>query len=145
MSTVRVAPDAQLSEMSIANLISAYAFRNDDADFTALGDLFSDAVFVLDDTVARGRDEIETMARAIIEVGTDGRSTTTHEITNVMIDVNDKAGTAEARSYWTVYRTVLGSPRVPVLSGRYLDRFTHMEQGWRFAERHATTLWNANG
>jgi ketosteroid isomerase-like protein len=145
MSTTRVYRDAQPSETSIANLISAYAFHNDDADFAALGDLFADAVFVLDDTVARGRDEIETMARAIIEVGADGRSTTTHEITNVMIDVSHKAGTAEAQSYWTVYRTVSGSPRIPILSGRYLDHFIHEEQGWRLAKRHATSLWSANG
>lgn len=136
---------AARSEVAIANLISSYAFRNDDADFAALGELFADAVFTLDGTTARGRDEVESVARAMVEVGDDGRSTTTHEITNVVIEVDDEAGTAKALGYWTLYRTVAGAPRIALLSGRYLDRFRRGEQGWHFTERHATSRWRANG
>src|SRR5260370_21732495 len=50
-------------ERAIENLISSYAFVNDDADIAGLGELFADAVFTLDETTARGREEIEQRAR----------------------------------------------------------------------------------
>jgi ketosteroid isomerase-like protein len=131
------------SERAIENLISSYAFLNDDADIGGLGELFADAVCTLDETTARGREEIEQLARSIIEVGEDGRSTTTHEITNIMIEIDEEAGTAVGRAYWTLYKTVSGTPRRPVLSGRYLDRFKRRDGQWRFAEWNAISLWKA--
>ena len=143
MSNTTEKRNAMSSERVIANLMSAYAYRNDDADFAGLGDLYADAVFSLDGAAAHGREEMETGARNIIEVGEDGRSTTTHEITNIMIEIDEEAGTAIGHAYWTLYQTVSGTPRQPVLSGRYLDRFERRDGQWRFAERNATTLWRA--
>ena len=131
------------SERAIENLISSYAFRNDDADIAGLGDLFADAVCTLDGVTARGRQEIETLARTIINVGQDGRSTTSHEITNIMLDIDEEAGTAVGQAYWTLYQAVSGSPRQPVMAGRYHDRFERRNGVWRFAEWTATTLWTA--
>jgi ketosteroid isomerase-like protein len=130
------------SERAIENLISSYAFLNDDADITGLGELFADAVCTLDGVTARGRQEIQALARNIIDVGADGRSTS-HEITNIMIEVDEVGGTAIGRAYWTLYQAVSGTPRQPVLSGRYLDRFERRNGRWRFAERIATSLWKA--
>jgi hypothetical protein len=132
------------SERAIENLIASYAFLNDDADIAGLGDLFADAVCTLDGTTARGRDEVETLARTIITVGEDGRSTTSHEITNIMLEIDEVAGTAVGRAYWTVYQAVSGSPRQPILAGRYHDRFECRDGVWRFAEWTATTLWTAS-
>jgi ketosteroid isomerase-like protein len=134
---------AMSSERDIENLISSYAYRNDDADFAGLGDLYAHAVFSLDGLSAHGREETEAAARSIIEVGEDGRSTTTHETTNIMIEIDEEAGTATGHAYWTLYQTVSGTPRQPVLSGRYLDSFERREGQWRFSERNATTLWRA--
>jgi SnoaL-like domain len=131
------------SERTIENLIASYAFLNDDADIAGLGELFADAVCTLDGTSARGRHEVETLARTIITVGADGRSATSHEITNIMLDIDEVAGTAVGRAYWTLYQAVSGTPRQPVLAGRYLDRFERRDGVWRFAERTATTLWQA--
>ena len=131
------------SERAIENLISSYAFLNDDADITGLGELFADAVCTLDGVTARGRQEIQALARNIIDVGADGRSTTSHEITNIMIEVDEVGGMAIGRAYWTLYQAVSGTPRQPVLSGRYLDRFERRNGRWRFAERIATSLWKA--
>jgi ketosteroid isomerase-like protein len=141
MPTANHAPVS--SERAIENLISSYAFRNDDADFAGLGELFADAVFALDGAAAHGREEIETLARTIIEVRPDGRSATTHEITNLMIEVDEEAGTAVSHAYWTLYQTVSGTPRQPILSGRYVDRFERRDGKWRFTERTATSLWKA--
>ena len=131
------------SERAIENLIASYAFLNDDADIAGLGELFADAVCTLDGTTARGSEEVETLARTIIDVGADGRSTTSHEITNIMLDIDEVAGTAVGRAYWTLYQAVSGTPRQPVLGGRYLDRFERRNGRWRFAERIATSLWKA--
>jgi ketosteroid isomerase-like protein len=133
------------SERAIENLIASYAFLNDDADIAGLGDLFADAVCTLDGATARGSEEVETLARTIINVGADGRSTTSHEITNIMLDIDEVAGTAIGRAYWTLYLAVSGAPRQPVMAGRYLDRFERRGAAWRFAERTATTLWQAAG
>jgi hypothetical protein len=131
------------SERAIENLIASYAFLNDDADIAGLGELFADAVCTLDGTTARGSEEVETLARTIINVGADGRSTTSHEITNIMLDVDEVAGTAVGQAYWTVYQAVSGTPRQPILAGRYHDRFERRDGVWRFAEWTATTLWTA--
>jgi ketosteroid isomerase-like protein len=133
------------SERVIENLVASYAFLNDDADIAGLGELFADAVCTLDGTTARGSEEVETLARTIINVGADGRSTTSHEITNIMIEVDEVGGTAIGRAYWTLYQAVSGTPRQPVLSGRYLDRFERRDGRWRFAERIATSLSQAAG
>jgi ketosteroid isomerase-like protein len=133
------------SERAIENLISSYAFLNDDADIVGLGELFADAVCTLDGVTARGRQEVETLARNIIDVGADGRSSSSHEITNIMIEVDEVGGTAIGRAYWTLYQAVSGTPRQPVLAGRYLDRFERRDGRWRFAERIATSLWQAAG
>ena len=133
------------SERAIENLVASYAFLNDDADIAGLGELFADAVCTLDGTTARGSEEVEALARTIINVGPDGRSTTSHEITNIMLDIDEQAGTAIGRAYWTLYVAVSGTPRQPVMAGRYLDRFERRGAAWCFAERTATTLWRAAG
>jgi 3-phenylpropionate/cinnamic acid dioxygenase small subunit len=127
------------SERAIENLMSSYAFLNDDADITGLGELFADAVFTLDGTSARGREEIERHARGIIQVNDDGTSRTRHNITNLIIEVHDKAGTATARAYWTVFQSVPGLPQHPVLAGHYQNRFHRHDGQWRFTELNATT------
>jgi hypothetical protein len=131
------------SERAIENLISLYAFLNDDADIGGLGELLADAVCTLDGTTIRGRQEIETLTRGTIKLGEDGRSTTNHEITNIMLEIDEAGGTAVGRAYWTLYLTVPDTPRQPVLSGRYHDRFERRDGQWRFAERNATVLWKA--
>jgi hypothetical protein len=131
------------SARAIENLIASYAFRNDDADIAGLGELFADAVCTLDGTTARGRGEVEALARSIITIGPDGRSVTSHEVTNIMLEIDEGAGTAVGRAYWTLYQALSGTPRQPVLAGRYLDRFQRRDGVWRFAERTATSLWKA--
>ena len=141
-------PSTQISmssERQIANLIATYAFRNDDADIEGLGDLFAEATFSLDGTVARGKAEIETFARAIIPLLPDGSAATSHEISNITMVVEEDAGTATAQSYWTLYRAISGSPREAVLAGRYRDAFTRREGVWRFAKRDAVSRWKAEG
>jgi ketosteroid isomerase-like protein len=131
------------SERAIENLISSYAYLNDDADIAGLGELLADAVCTLDATTVRGRDEVEQLARDIIQVNEDGTSLTRHNITNLIIDVDEDAGTATARAYWTVHQSVHGFPQHAVLAGRYQNRFERHDDKWRFTELNATTTWFA--
>jgi ketosteroid isomerase-like protein len=143
MTMTTVNPVSVSNERAIENLIASYAFLNDDADIAGLGELFADAVCTLDGTTARGKQEVQALARNIINVGEDGRSITSHEITNIMLDIDEEAGVAVGRAYWTLYQAVSGMPRQPVLAGRYLDRFECRDGQWQFAERTATTRWQA--
>ncbi|HUE28033.1 MAG TPA: nuclear transport factor 2 family protein [Solirubrobacteraceae bacterium] len=131
------------SEQAIQNLVSLYAFLNDDADVGALGELFADAVFTLDGATTNGRTEIEAAARTMIQSNPDGTSTTSHTISNLIVEVDEDAGTAEARAYWTLSRSVPGLPLEPIRRGRYEDRFARRNGSWRFVERTATTTWSA--
>lgn len=133
------------SEQQIANLLAAYAYRNDDVDIPGLGDLFVAAVFTLDGTVAHGKAEVEALARQMIPVRPDGLSGTSHEIINIVIHVDEAAQTATAQSCWTLYQSVSGSPRDAVLAGRYADTFQCRDGRWHFTARHAVIRWNAAG
>ena len=129
------------SERDIENLMVSYAYVNDDADIKGLGELFKDATFRLDDNSATGRQELEAIAGSMIMLRDDGRSATTHEITNIMIEIDADGKTATGKAYWTLYKTISGSAREAVLSGRYLDKLVYRENHWSFLERNATTLW----
>jgi len=128
-------------ERAIENLMVSYAYANDDANTKQLGEIFKDATFKLDAISAVGSEEIEAAAISMIEVMADGRSATTHEITNISIEIGQDAETATGKAYWTLYKTISGSSREAVLSGRYQDRFVFHNGQWRFHERNATILW----
>ena len=128
-------------ERAIENLMVEYAYRNDDFDIRGLGELFADAAFSLDGLTVQNRAEVEALAAQIIEVRDDGRSATTHEITNVMVQVDPANATAVGRAYWTLYLTITGQPRQALQSGRYDDSFRKSGDRWSYVERRATTLW----
>ena len=128
-------------ERAIENLMVSYAYANDDADIEELGRLYKDATFRIDEMIAVGSDAIEAVASNMIQLMDDGRSSTTHELTNIVIDIHPSGDSATGRAYWTLYKTISGSPREAVLSGRYADIFVYHEGNWRFKERNATILW----
>lgn len=126
----------------ITDLLFAYAERIDSGEFDALAELFSDAELTFEgyDQVHRGRDEI----RALYEASTrrypdDGSPKTKHLVTNVIVSVDDSAGTAAARSYFTVLQAVPGVLNLqPVIAGRYDDRFECASGRWHFTARRIT-------
>jgi 3-phenylpropionate/cinnamic acid dioxygenase small subunit len=127
--------DPLSSYRAIENLIAAYAELVDDGDFAGLGSLLADATFTGSGTPVRGPDAIEQMFRDMLIVYDDGTPQTKHVTTNVVIDVDEEAGTAVTRAYFTVLQALPGLPLQPIVSGRYRDRFDRREGQWRFAER----------
>ena len=133
--STRVPAGCLPSDRAVENLIAAYAELVDDGDFAGLGALLADATFTGSGAPVSGPDAIETMFRDMLIVYADGTPRTRHVTTNVAIEVDEEAGTAVSRAYFTVLQAVPGLALQPIVSGRYRDRFERRDGQWRFAER----------
>jgi hypothetical protein len=130
-------------EVAVANLVHSYAERIDLGDFDGLADLLADATITSEgtDLDIRGRAAVLALyidgTRRYEDTGTPK---TKHVTTNLIIEVDDSAGTATCRSYFTVLQAVRDSlPLQPIIAGRYHDRFVRNGDGaggWRFDARH---------
>lgn len=69
----------------------------------------------------------------------DGTPKTRHVTSNVFIDVDEAAGTAVGRAYFTVFQALPYFPLQPVAVGRYRDRFGCRAGTWRFVSREVIT------
>jgi 3-phenylpropionate/cinnamic acid dioxygenase small subunit len=127
------------SGRAIENLIATYAELVDDGDFAGVGALLADATFTGDAGSVNGRDAIEKMLRDGLIVYDDGTPRTKHVTTNVAIEVDEEAGTAVSRSYFTALQALPDLALQPIVSGRYHDRFERRDRQWRFAERRVQT------
>ena len=86
-----------------------------------------------------GSDAIEKMLRDSVIVYDDGTPKTKHVTTNIAIEVDDAAGTAVSRSYFTALQALPDMALQPIVSGRYHDRFERRDGKWCFVERHVRT------
>jgi hypothetical protein len=82
---------------------------------------------------------IEELLRDNVIVYDDGTPRTKHVTTNIAIEVDEEAGTAVSRSYFTALQALPDLALQPIVSGRYEDRFEHRDGQWRFAERRVLT------
>jgi 3-phenylpropionate/cinnamic acid dioxygenase small subunit len=122
---------------AIRRLLFRYCELMDAGNFTELAALFTDAVMVDDDgnVVAEGRAGVQ----ALYDRGTrlyDGSPRTRHLTSNSIIDVDQEAGTASARSVYVVFQATEHLALQPIITGRYRDRFARADDGtWHFVER----------
>lgn len=79
------------------------------------------------------------MLREHVIVYDDGTPRTRHVTTNIAIEVDEEAGTAVSRSYFTVFQALPDVALRPIVVGRYHDRFERHDGRWRFAARHVRT------
>jgi len=131
--------DPRSSHRAIENLIATYAELVDDGDFAGVGALLADATFTGGAGSVSGGDAIEKMLRDGLIVYDDGTPRTKHVTTNVAIEVDEEAGTAVSRSYFTALQALPDLALQPIVSGRYHDRFERREGKWRFVERRVRT------
>ncbi len=122
--------------VAISALVFAYAERLDAGDLTGVADLFADASLRTQGQpgALHGRDAVHALYAAMVLLY-DGRPCTRHVTTNVVIDVDTSAGTASARSYFTVLQARPELPLQPIIAGRYQDEFVRRDGVWSFAER----------
>jgi 3-phenylpropionate/cinnamic acid dioxygenase small subunit len=127
------------AEASIAELVLTYAERIDDGDFEGVADLLADAQLTSPDDGRgqKGREEILQRYQQWTRRYDDGTPRTKHVTTNLIVDVDEDAGTATCRSYYTVFQAVPGVIALqPIIAGRYRDRFTRSGGAWKFTARH---------
>lgn len=105
-------------------------------------ELFSHARFIVAPPPARSigpEKMLETFRRTTIR-HPDGTLRTKHVVTNPIVEVDEDAGTATCRSYYTVFQQTDSLPLQAILSGRYHDRFERVDGRWRFTERDYTLV-----
>ena len=122
---------------AIAALVHGYAERIDAGDLDGVGALFEGAVYRSERGGRyEGAEAVAAVLRKLVKLHDDGTPRTKHVTTNLVIDVDAAAGTALARSYFTVLQQTAAIALQPIVAGRYHDRFVRRDGGaWRFAER----------
>lgn len=129
------------SAVEIANLLYRYAELMDAGDLTAVAALFRHAQIK-----SGGQDTLLDEAgilsqwRQFVKIHPCGTPRTKHVITNPIIEVDEAAGTATCRSYYTVLQATDKVPLQVIAAGRYHDRFERADGKWRFAYRDYTML-----
>ena len=130
-------PDAA---REIENLVHTYAERIDNGDLEGVADLFSHGRIAVSPDASPGqdivgRDRVLALYRASTRIYDDGSPHTKHVTTNSIIEVEDGAAVALARSYYTVFQQIDDFPLQPIISGRYRDTFQCIDGRWWFDTR----------
>ena len=137
------------SAIEITNLIYKYAEFIDHGDLMGAADLFKNARMKLvgsdqlQDHVATG-----VMLKKFVKIYGDGTPKTKHVTTNPILEIDEEAGTAACRSYYTVLQSTDEIPLQVIASGRYHDEFERVDGTWRFSYRDLTLFdmqGNING
>jgi len=122
---------------AVEALIFRYAELVDAGDFEGVADLLADATVggLEDPGGVHGREAVARLFHTTTIRHDDGTPRTKHVTTNVVVDVDEAAGTASARAYFTVLQALPGMALQPIVAGRYRDTFALGPGGWRFTER----------
>jgi len=118
--------------------VYGYAARVDLGDFAGVAQLFAHAKYKgggPDDPGVDGADPVQQIFETMVRRYDDGTPRTKHVTTNLVIDADEDAGTATARSYYTVLQQLDGFPLQPIIAGRYHDAFERVDGEWRLTER----------
>lgn len=121
----------------IEHLLYEYAERIDAGDFAGLGRLLAEAEVgaIGQPGGLRGEAAVTELFTRTTRRYDDGTPRTKHVTTNVRVEADEAAGTASARSYFTVFQAVPGLALQPIVAGRYQDRFARRHGRWWFTER----------
>ena len=127
------------SAFEITNLLYRYAELIDAGDLRGAGKLFANAKVRL-----VGSDELQdgtaaaAMLKRFVKIYDCGTPRTRHVVTNPVVEIDEAAGTAACRSYYTVLQAAEKIPLQIVASGRYHDRFARTGGAWHFSFRDFT-------
>ena len=133
-----------LAETQITNLLFRYAECIDDGDLAGAAALFEHARIRIsgpdtgEDTIDAAR--LLGIWKSLIVLHPDGTPRTKHVTTNPIVEVDEDAGTASCRSYYTVLQQTDESPLQTIVTGRYHDRFERVYGQWRFSYRDLTLI-----
>ncbi|GAB7145704.1 nuclear transport factor 2 family protein [Mycobacterium riyadhense] len=129
-----------LAETQITNLLYRYAECIDGGDLAAAAALFEHARIRIgtDETIDAAR--LLGIWKSLIVLYPDGTPRTKHLVSNPIVEVDEDAGTARCRSYYTVLQQTEEFALQPIVAGRYHDHFERVEGQWRFSYRDLTLI-----
>ena len=133
-----------LAETQITNLLYRYAECIDAGDLAGAAALFEHARIRIggpgtkQDTIDAAR--LLVIWKSLIVLHPDGTPRTKHVTTNPIIEIDEDAGTANCRSYYTVLQQTDEFPLQAIVTGRYHDRFQRVDGRWRFSYRDLTLI-----
>ena len=124
---------------AIARLVFGYAERLDAGDLAGMAALFDGARVRTASgggATLTGAAEVLAAYDGSVQRFEDGTPSTKHVTTNLIVDADEAAGTASARSYFTVLQSRPALPLQPIVAGRYEDAFARDADGnWHFTDR----------
>ena len=124
------------SDREIENLIYSYAERIDAGDLAGVAELFANGrIEAAPGIFIEGADEVRKLYDSSTRLYEDGTPRTRHVTTNVAVTVDDEAGTATARAYYTVFQQTDALPLQPIIAGHYHDSFHQVDGQWCFDTR----------
>lgn len=120
----------------VRNLLGEYCERMDLGDWPGVGALFAHGALADEHgtVLAAGAGAVEAFYRTGTQLH-DGSPRTKHLVLNTILEVDDDAGTATARSSYLVLQQPPDGELRPIITGRYRDAFERADAAWRFTER----------
>jgi len=128
------------SAREIENLLYTYAERIDAGDFEGVAELFRHGRICGQEggppeTVFEGEAAVRKLYGFSTRLYDDGTPKSKHVTTNAIIEVDQEAGTASSRCYYTVLQATDELPLQPIITGRYRDTFHVVDGQWWFDTR----------
>jgi len=121
---------------AIENLIYAYAERLDAGDLAGVAELFEHGrIEAAPGVTIEGAEQVRKLYEGSTRLYEDGTPRTRHVTTNVTVEVDDDAGTATSRAYYTVFQQTDELPLQPIIAGHYHDSFHVVTGRWCFDTR----------
>lgn len=128
------------SATAITNLLYLYTERMDAGDLEGVAALFDKARIKTSGGEVEGAAPMLAQWRAHVRIHPCGTPRTKHVITNPIVEIDEAAGTATCRSYYTVFQATPELPLQPICAGRYHDAFVREDGKWRFSQRDYSLL-----
>lgn len=123
------------STLAIHNLLYRYAEAIDAGRLEEAADLFRHARIEAGGNGTLDHAGLLALWRRLLVLYPCGTPRTRHLMSNPIIEIDEIAGTATARSCYTVFQATEQLPLQVIASGRYLDRFARIDGEWCFTER----------
>jgi 3-phenylpropionate/cinnamic acid dioxygenase small subunit len=129
------------SAVEITNLLYRYAELIDGGDLAGAADLFKHAKLKLSGSEEPLDSEgVLSVWRNYMKIYPCGTPRTKHVITNPIVEIDEAAGTATCRSYYSVMQATDELPLQIVAAGRYHDTFERVDGAWRYKFRDYSLL-----
>jgi SnoaL-like domain len=128
----------------IATLIFRCDQLNDDGDFDGVGALFAHGAIAVEgmgEGVCSGAEQTAAQFRAATQVYESGGARTHHLSTNLIIEVDEDAGTASCQSHYVMYQQTDALPLQPINAGRNYDTFERVDGVWRWKRRYIKVMF----